>query len=201
MLTEIEGISFKTSPMDFFILLARYKFAARLLKPHSRVVDVGCGKGYGSVFLSQFAKEVVAVDHDKTLVEENRQEHSDVDNLSFNEMDLLAPSAEFCNRFDVVVSMDVIEHFDPSQVDLAMQGYSSLLVSDGFAVIGTPNVASRGFASKRRLETHPFEFSATEFEERLNVHFNNVFLFSMTDEIVSTQFNGLSWYLMAICTK
>ena len=65
----------------------------------------------------------------------------------------------------VVVSMDVIEHFDPSQVDLAMQGYSSLLVSDGFAVIGTPNVASRGFASKRRLETHPFEFSATEFEE------------------------------------
>ena len=152
------------------------------------------------VFIA-ISKGVVAVDHDKTLVEENRQEHSDVDNLSFNEMDLLAPSAEFCNRFDVVVSMDVIEHFDPSQVDLAMQGYSSLLVSDGFAVIGTPNVASRGFASKRRLETHPFEFSATEFEERLNVHFNNVFLFSMTDEIVSTQFNGLSWYLMAICTK
>ncbi len=32
MLTFIEGISYQESPLDFFILLARYKFASRFLK-------------------------------------------------------------------------------------------------------------------------------------------------------------------------
>ena len=59
---------------------------------------------------------------------------------------------------------------------------------DGFAIIGTPNVASKKFASKRRLNSHPFEFDYDFFEDTLSKAFKNVFVFTMTDEIVSTQF-------------
>ena len=57
------------------------------------------------------------------------------------------------------------------------------------------------FASERRLNSHPFEFDYDEFDLVLSKSFKNVFIFTMTDEIVSTQFPKLAWYLMAICTK
>ncbi len=61
LLNEAEGISFQESPLDFFILLARYKFAAKLLKKTDTVADIGCGHGLGSIFLSKFAKQVTGV--------------------------------------------------------------------------------------------------------------------------------------------
>ena len=45
ILDNIEGISFKNSPLDFFILLARYKFAMRFLRKNHKVIDVGYGHG------------------------------------------------------------------------------------------------------------------------------------------------------------
>lgn len=201
MLTSVEGISYKDSPLDFYVMLARYKFACRMLKKDQHVVDVGCGKGYGSVFLSQHAGRVTALDQDEELVSENSIEHSDVTNLNFEIGDLLNVKPEHVGRFDALVSMDVIEHFEEKDVSQAITGYYNLLADHGFAIIGTPNIASRPFASQRRLDTHPFEFTPKQFEEMLASKFKNVFLFSMTDETVSTQFVGLSWYLMAICTK
>ena len=103
--------------------------------------------------------------------------------------------------FDVVVSMDVIEHFQFEETEQVASNYASLLKPGGFAVIGTPNIASQPYASQRRRDSHPFEFRHDQFEDVLNSAFSNVFMFSMTDEIVSTQFPKLSWYLMALCTK
>lgn len=201
MLTNVEGISYKDSPLDFYVMLARYKFACRMLKKSQQVVDVGCGRGYGSVFLSQHAGHVLALDQDKELVKENSIEHGDIANLDFDVGDLLNIKPDHVGKFDALVSMDVIEHFEEKDILQAVSGYYDLLSDSGFAIIGTPNIASRPFASQRRIETHPFEFTPEQFQKALESKFKNVFMFSMTDETVSTQFVGLSWYLMAICTK
>jgi 2-polyprenyl-3-methyl-5-hydroxy-6-metoxy-1,4-benzoquinol methylase len=201
MLSFEEGIAFKESPLDFFILLARYKFASRFIKKGHKVLDMGCGKGYGSVFLASTALEVVGGDYDQDLLALNNIEHASTKNLRFEHIDLLDPEKSLLEKFDVVVSMDVIEHFEKDSISLAASNYAKFLKPGGFAIIGTPNVASRPFASERRLASHPFEFDAQGFEGELSNHFRNVFLFSMTDEVVSTSFPGLSWYLMALCTK
>lgn len=185
----------------FFIILSRYKFAMRLLKKTHIVGDVGCGKGYGSVFLARHVKEVVALDCDQHLLSENSKENTDIENLRFRQFDLLKPDPELSGKFDAIVSMDVIEHFKRDKIDGVIRAYKDLLKDGGFAIIGTPNIASRPFASQRRLATHEFEYTPDEFEHDLSKQFKNVFLFSMTDEIVSTQFNKLSWYLMALCVK
>ena len=111
MLGNIEGISFQENPLEFFIHLARYKFAARLLRKHHSVIDVGCGKGMGSVFLSKFANDVVGADFDKDLLSFNEKEFSKVHNLSFKHLDLMNVDKNNFMQYDVVVSMDVIEHF------------------------------------------------------------------------------------------
>ncbi len=200
MLNEVEGISFNESPLDFFILLARYKFAARFIKKNHRVLDIGCGHGHGSVFLSRFGQHVTGADFDEGLVTSNRQQHAGRPNLSFEQLDLLK-KPDPAKNYDVVVSMDVIEHFTKSQTEVVAANYAQLTAPGGFAVIGTPNIASQPYASARRLATHIHEFEPNEFESLLGQHFRNVFLFSMTDEVVSTSFSKMAWYLMALCVK
>ena len=201
ILDNVEGIVFNESPLDFFILLARYKFAIRFIKKTNKVIDVGCGHGLGSVFLSKYANLIIGADQDKELVNKNASNYKKIKNLQFKHFDLLKPSKSFFNKFDMVISMDVIEHFNKSKMGTVVDSYYNLLNSDGFAIIGTPNIASRPYASQRRIDTHEFEFTRDEFEKTLLKKFKNVFIFSMTDEVVSTSFPNMAWYLMAICTK
>ena len=200
MLSYVEGISYRESPLDFFILLARYKFAARLIKKTDKVLDAGCGHGHGTVFLSKFAKEVVGADQDGELVASNAEDYADIKKIRFTQLDLLDVSRHK-QKYDAVVSMDVIEHFTQEQTVTVAQNYSRLVKKGGFAVIGTPNKASWDYASARRKSTHIHEFAPEEFETLLSRYFTRVFLFSMTDEVASLSFPKMAWYLMAICTK
>lgn len=199
-LNTFEGIAFQEDPLDFFIVLARYKFAVRQLKKTDVVLDAGCGPGYGAVFLSEFAGRVVGGDVDAELVRRNREVYSKVPNLSFEEINLLDRELS-CDPFDAVVSMDVIEHFSEEQADGVVANYARLTKDDGFALIGTPNIASRQYASQRRLDSHPKEYDPEEFVALLERYYSRVFLFSMTDEAVSTGFPKMAWYLMALCVK
>ena len=201
MLDHEEGNSFSESPLDFYILLARYKFAMRLIEKGKNVLDAGCGMGYGSMMLASNGCIVTGGDFDEDLIKANSIRYEKNANLNFRKLDLLNVPTDLLGKFDSVVSMDVIEHFSKEQVNIVVGNYFDLLGADGFAVIGTPHVKSRPYASARRLDTHPFEFEAAEFKACLAKKFKNVFLFSMTDETVSTQFLPLSWYLMAVCTK
>ena len=201
ILDNVEGIVFNESPLDFFILLARYKFAIRFIKKTNKVIDVGCGHGLGSVFLSKYANLIIGADQDKELVNKNTSNYKKIKNLQFKHFDLLKPSKSFFNKFDVVISMDVIEHFNKRKMGTVVDSYYNLLNSDGFAIIGTPNIASRPYASQRRIDTHEFEFTRDEFEKTLLKKFKNVFIFSMTDEVVSTSFPNMAWFFIAICTK
>lgn len=200
MLSTYEGYSFKEDPFYVFLGLARYKFVVRFLKRTDRVLDAGCGLGLGAVLLSQFAGHVTAADIDGDFIEANAKEYSDLPNLDFIQLNLLdiPPSSP---TYDAVVSLDVIEHFDKRQIEVVAANYAALVRDGGFAVIGTPNIASRPFASQLRLDSHLHEFEHDEFEQLLSKYFKRVFLFSMTDEIVSTAFPKLAWYLMALCVK
>ncbi len=197
---HIEGITYREAPLDFFILLARYKFAARLLEKHHRVIDAGSGSGVGAAFLSKFCKHVTAIDFDEELLLHNQKEYAQIKNLSFKKLDLLSSSPKL-EKFDALVSLDVIEHFNYNDIHTVVKNYTRLINPGGFAIIGTPNAYSKPFASKRRLDTHIHEFEPDEYKNFLSKYFKNVFLFSMTDEVVSLSFPKMAWYLMALCIK
>ena len=53
-------------------LLSRYKFAAKMLAGCDRVVEIGCGDGFGSRVVAQDGIHVTAIDFDPELLESAR---------------------------------------------------------------------------------------------------------------------------------
>ena len=105
------------------------------LRP-ARVVDLGSGNGHLSGELAGAGFDVVGVEQDARGVEIARAAHPDVPFYRHSVDDDPALLLEKEQRFDVVVSTEVIEHlFTPSQLVRYAHG---VLVDGGFLVVSTP---------------------------------------------------------------
>src|SRR3977135_1391273 len=85
-LAEFTGERLIPGEVDIDLLnehMARYNFAARLTRG-KRVLDAGCGAGYGSAELAQMAERVIGIDIAPEAVEFARS-HYQAPNLSFEQ--------------------------------------------------------------------------------------------------------------------
>src|ERR1035438_10067223 len=87
--------------------VARYTFASRLARG-KRVLDGGCGAGYGSAELDRTALTVVGADLAPEAVEFARA-HYQSPNLSFEQASCVSLPYD-ASSFDLVVAFEVIEH-------------------------------------------------------------------------------------------
>jgi len=141
-----------------------------------RVIDVGCGEGYGPAMLADVADEVLGVDIAPEVVEHASATYPAA-NLSFRVMDVGALQIEDCS-FDLAVSFQVVEHL----VDVS--GYfdelSRVLRPGGVAMITTPNRLT--ISPGRDEPINPFhlrEYTPDELEAELSSHFDEVSLEGM----------------------
>lgn len=126
-----------------------------------RVLDLGCGTGYGSAELSESAGAVVGFDRvrpgDRALRSGASFVRGDLNGL---------PLAE--NSFDLVVSFQVIEHLlDPTAY---LEAIARVLRPDGLAIVTTPNLAQ----SDKENPFHVHEYEAEELRQCLAHHFQEV---------------------------
>jgi len=89
--------------------LARYMWAAERVKKTDRVLDAGCGVGYGAHMLSRVCKSVLAVDSDGDAID-FAQERWSSPNVEFRVGNLHSPDFEENQKFNVVVAFEIIEH-------------------------------------------------------------------------------------------
>jgi len=154
---------------------SRYLFAARLAR-YRRVVDLGCGAGYGSALLAQSARQVISVDFAAdavTLAREANSHLAQVHTLQASASQLpLAP-----NSADLAVAFEVIEHLD----DWAglIREARRILAPGGQFIVSTPNKdyynTQRGAHGPNPFHTHEFTFP--EFRDALREVFPHVSLF------------------------
>ena len=166
--------------------VARYAFAARLAKGR-RVLDAGCGSGYGTARLAQEAREVLGIDVSQEAVDDARQEYQAA-NLRFECGDCLnIPAAD--GSFDLVVAFEIIEHLSDWRRFLAQA--RRVLAPDGQFVVSTPNrlyyAEARAALGPNPFHVHEFEYQ--EFRGELEAVFPHVsiYLENHTDAIVFTR--------------
>lgn len=177
--------------LRLLIRLARYKFVARLIKKTDRVLEVGSGSGLGSIFLSQHCAHVTGLDVKTTEVEEarsiNRRE-----NVEFKVGDLF--ELETCQPYDVVVTLDVIEHMPVEQGHKLVANMAQHLKSTGMLVIGTPSIYSYEYQSPLSKASHVKCYDQQELLALVDNYFGRTLAFSMNDELVHTGFSKMAWY-------
>ena len=93
--------------LRLLIRLARYKFAARLLKPTDRVLEVGSGSGLGALFLAQHCAEVTGLEIKQSELAEARAINRR-SNVRFDDTDFFDLATS--ESYDAIVALDVVEH-------------------------------------------------------------------------------------------
>lgn len=154
--------------------MARYRFAARLAGG-KRVLDIGCGSGYGTAELAKAAGSVVGLDVSEEAVSAARALYQEA-NLVFERGD--AGSLPFADAsFDLVVAFEVIEHLENWQA--LLDEANRVLSPRGQLMVSTPN---RLYYSETRRECgpnpyHVHEFTFDEFVAVLEATFSSVRVF------------------------
>ena len=150
--------------------LARYYFASPLARG-KRVLDAGCGVGYGCEILASGGSLALGVDNDAGAI---RRASESCSRAVFACGDCTAlPVAD--GSFDLVVAFEVIEHLD--HWDRLLREAARVLAPGGAFVVSTPN---RPYYQTTRKEPNPFhvhEFDHGEFTSALGEVFRHCQVF------------------------
>jgi 2-polyprenyl-3-methyl-5-hydroxy-6-metoxy-1,4-benzoquinol methylase len=152
---------------DYARHLAAYRVAASMVGGRT-VLDAGCGEGFGTQLLAGHAKEVTGFDYSADAIAACRRLWSEGrPNLRFEQVDLSRPGPAG-ERFDVVLSFQVLEHMrEPAPFLAALAGR---LAPGGVLLLTTPN-------RLRTVSENPYhvrEYTADELRRELAAVFRHV---------------------------
>lgn len=163
-------------PYDIWRLhFERYIFAKDYVV-NSTILDVACGTGYGSNYLSTYAKEVIGGDISSKAITYSQNYYKKT-NLAFFGLD--AHKLPFQKRvFDAIVSFETIEHL-PRPRNFVLECVR-VLKKHGIFICSTYN---RNILTPRWTSPlnpfHKQEFTQNEFSNLLRQHFEEVKLYGL----------------------
>ncbi len=174
----------KETPLMIARHFCAYKYAKGFVSD-KEVLDIGCGEGYGSDFMTGYAKSVLGLDYDKTVIDYAKGKYHkpglDLSVLDIKNLDSLN------RKFDVVCSFQNIEHIqDTGQL---LKDISGLLNDNGIFICSTCNIKDASPGSKEPFNKfHVKEYLISEFKELLKGYFNRVEVFGLRRS-VALKFN------------
>jgi 2-polyprenyl-3-methyl-5-hydroxy-6-metoxy-1,4-benzoquinol methylase len=185
----------ETNTLMVLIKLARYKFAARMLKKTDDVLEVGSGTGLGAIFLSQHVARVTGLeikqhDYDAARAVNRRS------NVAFRLESLF--DYDVARRHDAVVSLDVLEHLAPPVGAEFVARMALHCKPDGVVLVGTPSIHSFPHQGKYSQAAHVKCYDQEELVALMDGCFGRTLAFSMNDEVVHTGHPKMAWYYFVL---
>ena len=119
-------------------LISNFKLDSNSEKPLNKlkIIDIGCGAGLLCEPLNRLGAKITGIDASKENIEVARI-HSKEMNLNIDYIHCSPEKLNFKNEFDVLLSMEVIEH--TKNVNLFIQSCSKLIKRNGIMFIATIN--------------------------------------------------------------
>jgi SAM-dependent methyltransferase len=191
-----KNANWRSDPKRLVFVLSRYKFVAKMLAGKSRVLEIGCGDAFPARILLQEVGSLHAVDIDPLFIAD-ALERADPDwpfTLAVHDI-VKTPVA---GEFDAAFSLDVLEHIDAADERKFMENIVSSLTPEGVLIIGMPSLESQAYAAPLSKMGHVNCKKGLELKALILEYFENVFMFSMNDEVVHTGYQPMAQYLFAI---
>jgi O-antigen biosynthesis protein len=184
-------IPHQTDPLLALEHYHRYYFASRFAQ-NKRILDIACGEGYGSAFLSKFGHTVVGIDSDSATIEHARKQYAAFPNLAF-EIGRCEDSPREGDGFDMAVSFELLEHLDPRGQVKFLENVRRVLKQDGLFVVSSPERNEYAATYKAKNEFHQHEMTLLELKAFLGVFFKHVHLCAQRVLTLSTMWQLEGW--------
>ena len=152
--------------------MSRYTYASAIAEG-KRVLDVGCGCGYGTYYLAlKGAASVLGIDRAHEAIEFARTHYRHT-SLKFAVMDAYNLALE--GTFDLVTCFEVFEHVEKPR--RLLEEICRVVRDDGLALISTPNrLTYRAGGPSGKNPFHFREYDEGEFRDVLSEFFGSVTL-------------------------
>lgn len=155
-----------------------YEYAKGFIQPNAKVLEVGCGAGYGTAMLADRKDlQITGLDVDASVVESANKRYPS-ENCHYMAFD--GSRLPFQNEeFDAVISFQVIEHVDDDESFL--KEMSRVLKPGGRAIVVTPNRSYR--LRKDQKPWNPFhvrEYDAETFGKLIRPAFPGCEVFGIS---------------------
>ena len=118
-LSDYDELNIKRNIDDSFSIdrhVGRYRFASQFA-PGKKILDCGCGSGYGTAILGRTAKKAAGVDIDEDALE-YAQKYYEQSNIVFLRGDLDNLGAGGTKKYDLVTCFEVIDRLDDPRLFL-----------------------------------------------------------------------------------
>lgn len=197
MLGVEKNANWDGDPKRLLFVLSRYKFVAKMLSGKKRVLEVGCGDAFPVRILLQEVGAIHAVDIDSRFIED-AEERMDTDwPFTCATHDMVANPVE--GLFDAAYTLDVLEHIPQESEGRFLENVLASLTPMGVLIVGMPSLESQTYAAPLSKVGHVNCKSGPELRALMLNYFENVFMFSMNDEVVHTGYQPMAQYLFAVC--
>jgi len=168
----------------------RYWWANKQIPQNTRILDLGCGSGYGGWYLRSKKRKVIGIDVNRKIILWARKHFSD-----FNVRFLEVKDFNIKKEYDVITCFEVLEH-DSSIIKTIVK----CLKDNGLLLISTANGSQESIRLRlihnnlsTRNPSHIKEFTSFEFKQLLEKYFNKVELYGQCIKGVNGLQDWLKW--------
>lgn len=174
-LTKLTGKS--KVPIHPKHLLTEKTWFIKYIKKNDVVLDLGCGNGQNFIKAAKFAKKVIGVDINETLlgIAKLSATTSKIKNVKFETANLEKKLKYKKNQFDKVIFLDVLEHL--KNRDQLLNEIKRVLRPQGLLFLGVPNKGTSWKKLQRSADIcsysdpdHKIEFTENSIKKLLKKH-------------------------------
>lgn len=198
----IGGFQFSDSYLDdtkhILFQFSRYKFVSKMFDGYQNVLEVGASDGFYSQVVFKAVKNLTLTDIDVR----GKNAYDFIDGKKkFILNDITKKSIP--GKYDGIYMLDVLEHINPGKDEnKALKNICKSLKKDGSLIVGMPSLESQKYASKKTIKSgHVNCKTKKNLKLFLENYFQNVFMFSMNDEVLHTGYDQMSQYVIGLCTS
>jgi 2-polyprenyl-3-methyl-5-hydroxy-6-metoxy-1,4-benzoquinol methylase len=190
--------SWNSDPKRTLFTLSRYKFVSKMFSEKKHALEIGCADAFGTRLIKQTVKNVTAIDFDPLFIDDAKQRNCNDWKINLFVHDILKSPLEN-KKYDCAFSLDVLEHINKANEKRFIINIKNSIKNGSPVIFGMPSLESQKYASPQSKEGHVNCKTGDDFKNTLLKHFDNVFIFSMNDEVLHTGFFPMSNYLFALC--
>lgn len=129
-----------------------------LMKPASRVLELGCGVGNDAIAFANAGHSVIATDFSEIAIKKDIERGKNIPNLTFQVLDMNKPFPTFPKQFDCVYARLSLHYFTDEITRKIIHDIYSALKPDGYFCFICKTVDDSMYGLGTKIETDMYDY-------------------------------------------